>query len=424
MSFVSRRRRRGMETPAVQLFPFLAVLICTFGVLIVLLVLVVKRADVKANRIQAEVKENSEMELNDFKTKRDLLFFQNQAFEVNRSELRQQVQDARQRRSYLIESLRELEEKRRLAAIEYAQLQARQTTPSLGKELSLAADEIEKLESDLVLARSKQSVQQPTTYSIVPYRGSVGTHRRPIYLECRNDGIFFQPAGIRLTKKDFLPGLQAGNPLDEAFLAVRDYWNRNDLAGKEGDPYPLIVVRPGGVKNYSIVRHAMKSWDDEFGYELVAEDLDIDFGSQDAMMDREIQIAIDRARRQQQALQIAQHQRRTSGSQGFRVSNSLGGFVDNLGRPAQIQGNSGNGQTDPTRSLNGSTEAERVQSNSEANRKSNRFGPRAQFDQRGAEGSVDSSRQKNLNQRRGTQRPQINRLPGIRQGTEIRSVDR
>ena len=45
---MTRKRSKAATTHQVSLFPFLAVLICTMGVLIVLLVLVAKQADLEA----------------------------------------------------------------------------------------------------------------------------------------------------------------------------------------------------------------------------------------------------------------------------------------------------------------------------------------------------------------------------------------
>ena len=56
-----RRRRAKSVQPGVSLFPFLAVLICTLGVLIVLLVLAVKSASIqKANRENAVANNEAE----------------------------------------------------------------------------------------------------------------------------------------------------------------------------------------------------------------------------------------------------------------------------------------------------------------------------------------------------------------------------
>ena len=46
------RNRRQVNQFAVSLFPFLAVLICTMGVLIIMLVLAVKSAEVNAQQVR------------------------------------------------------------------------------------------------------------------------------------------------------------------------------------------------------------------------------------------------------------------------------------------------------------------------------------------------------------------------------------
>ena len=52
-----RRPRKRRTPPGVSLFPFLAVLICTLGVLIVMLVIAVKAADSSASNSTAEAEE-------------------------------------------------------------------------------------------------------------------------------------------------------------------------------------------------------------------------------------------------------------------------------------------------------------------------------------------------------------------------------
>ncbi len=40
-------------------------------------------------------------------------------------------------------------------------------------------------------------------YSVVPYLGTNGTRRRPIFIECLADRIVLQPEGIELAAEDF-----------------------------------------------------------------------------------------------------------------------------------------------------------------------------------------------------------------------------
>jgi biopolymer transport protein ExbD len=61
------RKRARTVTQQVSLFPFLAVLICTMGVLIVLLVLVAKQADRNASEARETASETQTQQLKELK---------------------------------------------------------------------------------------------------------------------------------------------------------------------------------------------------------------------------------------------------------------------------------------------------------------------------------------------------------------------
>ena len=67
-----RRLGRRRETPEVSLFPFLAVLICTFGVLFILLVLAVKAADESAKKASEIDREQVEKQIDELNSQLDL----------------------------------------------------------------------------------------------------------------------------------------------------------------------------------------------------------------------------------------------------------------------------------------------------------------------------------------------------------------
>ena len=141
-----------------------------------------------------------------------------------------------------------------------------------------------------------EEFQTLTMNSIVPTDTGSSTLRRPIYIECVNDKLILRPHQITLAASDFQQPIFAGNPLDAALIAIRDYWQRFDLTGDEGDPYPLLVVRPSGARAYALARHAMQSWQDEFGYELIEEDLPLEFGELDTQLQNEINLAVAKAK--------------------------------------------------------------------------------------------------------------------------------
>ena len=91
----------------------------------------------------------------------------------------------------------------------------------------------------------------PRSYAVVPYHGPNETHRRPIYIECREDSVILQPEGIQFGAGDFEGPRGPGNPLAAAVRAVREAWQRQGVDfARSGEPYPLLLVRPQGIKAY------------------------------------------------------------------------------------------------------------------------------------------------------------------------------
>ena len=129
----------------------------------------------------------------------------------------------------------------------------------------------------------EEVARRPRRFAIIPYDGPHGTQRRPIYIECRENGIVLQPEGIVLTPEDFAGPLGPGNPLDAALRTTREYLARIGQTTVHGEPYPLLLVRPDGAVAYSVARMAMKAWDEEFGYELIEQDILLDFPPPDPL---------------------------------------------------------------------------------------------------------------------------------------------
>ena len=341
-----RRRRKKRSQLSVSLFPFLAVLICTLGVLIVMLVMAVKSADMQADETQAEDDQEKQAMIDDLQNGIDIRSLQIEGLEISRPEVVLRLSDSRSNRSYLEDEIRKLKQEFRRMGEELVELtQAPDIALAAVNEFSQtdADAAIEELKRKVVLAESELKSKRAeadqageSKYVIVPHKGGGGTFRRPIYLECTRDGITLRPSGIRLETREFAPPLEAGNMLDSALLAIREYWQRYDLAGEHGSPYPLIVVRPGGSETFMLARRAMKSWDDEFGYELVESDKPLDFGAKDPQLETEIRDAISEARRRQRSRQArfaatenqASRYSASAGRPGLVASNVHGGFVE------------------------------------------------------------------------------------------------
>ncbi len=375
----SQSRRNKLS---VSLFPFLAVLICTLGILIMMLVMAVKAADDQARQVQNESDADQQAEIDALESIRDVRLAQIEGLSMVRPEALDRLSDSRANRSHIEEQIRKLKRDFRSLGDELLQLDAESKKIAAMKdpeapvlpevplmveivqpddsENQQAIAELQNLEKEIELAekqldakRDSADTSGPARFVIVPHKGGGGTFRRPIFMECTADAITLQPSGIRLAKSEFVPPLEPGNMLDSALLTIREYWRRYDLAGEEGSPYPLIVIRPGGAETFTLARHAMKSWDDEFGYELVEADKMLEFGSKDEQLEAEIQEAIKEARvRQQQRLAQSRYRqsklaqagtgagpigsRRKRGSRNYRpgliTAGSGGGFVSNAGQ--------------------------------------------------------------------------------------------
>ncbi len=277
---------------SVSLFPFLAVLLCTMGALLVLLVVLAQRA---GERVLAEaeppavpaspqpVTPAADDEAAGLISQLEKV----RAYQSQLAKLRIQaearLQEEQQRLSHLEEHTRRTEHELARLALAAQQLQATENEQSVDQ--AQAERELKRLqklsaEAEADLEELREQDRGQTSYAIVPYKGPNGTQRKPIYVECRSDGIILHPEGIELKPSDFYATSWPGNPLAAALRATRDHVNAQ--AAKAGnseppDPYPVILVRPDGIRQYSLVRAAISSWDATFGYEFIDQDWELEF---------------------------------------------------------------------------------------------------------------------------------------------------
>ncbi len=336
------RKKSRANGLSVSLFPFLAVLVCTMGVLIVMLVMAVEasrdRAKAKQREHELALADQRENLLDEL----DLQQFRKEQLEAIRPALRDRLAEQRARRSHLEDETRRILDR----AIELERLWREMENRLAGSTKTLATDaaEISRLQQEILLQESKiaklrnELTGRPKLYSIIPARSANGTARRPVYIECRPDGIMVQPSGILLRTSEFTMPVLAGNPLDAAIMTTREHWNTLAVAGDQGEPYPLLVVRPGGASAYAIARRAMASWDDEFGYELVEDSRAINWGAEDKELTRSLNQAIATARlRQQQMVALGRAQwlgdaiGEPAGNPGSGDSSAVAGETPNAG---------------------------------------------------------------------------------------------
>ena len=274
---MSKRSRRGNDY-APSTFPFLAVLLCVIGALVLLLVINVTNSRASArNQVQSELTEAIE----EAKERSDYLVSITEELQARRQQVGKQIE---LRRSELaraedhIERLEKdlLEAQARLEKLEDMQesSELKANDPARIQELK---DQIEAQKLRLAEAIAERKDQTPA-FSIIPYEGANRTTRRPVYLECTAQGVVIQPEGVLVSIEDLGPPHGPGNPLDAALRVLRNaYQSRDAIYGITIPPYPLLLVRPEGIASYALARSAMSGWDDQFGYELIDAQMELAF---------------------------------------------------------------------------------------------------------------------------------------------------
>lgn len=313
---MSRSANRDNST-AVTLFPFLAVLLCTMGSLVMILVVVAKvsrdkaieraEAEKAARAVQAPV-EASENAVRQLKLAKERLI------QLDRAKLAAEktLRDDQLRLQHIEDHMRRLEEQLEALQLAAAELDAMEQDHlddrmQATREVARLQQLIDDTREQIVELEAEQE-DGPRSYSIIPYKGPHGTARQPIYIECLKDEVVLQPEGIRLKPQDFMPPLGAGNPLASALRAAREFMvtRHPELSDSVGaEPYPLILVRPDGIGAYYRVREAIESWDSDFGYELVDADWELEFPDSNPELATLEARAVESARRRQRMLMAA-----------------------------------------------------------------------------------------------------------------------
>jgi hypothetical protein len=281
-----RRRRQVLQ---VSTFPFLAVLLCAMGSLILLLLVIDRRAKVvmRAKALEAirqmESEDEQDIAARQAEWERrcralhEQLHQQKQELETKKASLEQQlsalINDIRseqvrgteldhqlqaeqgnlvQRQKAVASRLQETAEKKQLS--ESAQAELVRLTADLVK--------MEQTLEDLKALRQKQ--QQ--TYSLVPYRGRRGDNRHPLYLECAAESLIFHPDRWTLAATES-SGLAI---LQEVERRINRRQSPGDAeSGKKETPYLLHLVRPDGIVTYYRTLAALRNLKLDFGYEFV-----------------------------------------------------------------------------------------------------------------------------------------------------------
>ncbi len=310
ITVLTQRRSRCRKSPTISLFPFLAVLICTMGALVPLLLAIARQARLQAFQ-EATVKAAQRQV--DVQSEQELAEWRIGELKTSRKQAEEQLTQARLALGHVENHARRLREQgdQLQATLENLNKTGTQTgrqRAELEGELKQVRSQISQAEKQFAAAQ-QEAAGRPRSYAVIPYQGPHGTYRQPIYVECRADAIVLQPDGIALVEADFDEPLEAGNPLDRALRAAREVLLAQKRIKGDGsdEPYPLLLVRPNGIPAYYVARTALKSWRSAVGYELVGKDWELEFPRADPEVGRAVRgvVAEAREQRRRQAVLVA-----------------------------------------------------------------------------------------------------------------------
>lgn len=301
---MSRRDRKGLSP---SLFPFLAVLVCTLGTLILLLALVAQNATNAAEQTTSKQIPDPKVQAREGLSASDVdSLLEEQVFRVKelvsfREEQTEELGERRDALTYIEEQLASTRERLNQLNDEIARLNDETAdTAEIDQQMLKTVQQQVDQEKQTLAKLQEEAENQSPRIVIVPHKGPNGTDRRPIYLECTSAGLMIFPEGNRITLEELERSADSTNPLDAALRTIRLH-----ALGQYSDaapPYPLLVVRPDGIESYAAARGAMRDWDDQFGYELVPAGIQLAYAQPDPVLKQKVDLVIRKAAAQQRNL--------------------------------------------------------------------------------------------------------------------------
>ena len=314
MSYTSSRRNSSAKGNPVSLFPFLAVLLCTMGSLLgVLLIMADLAKHERQEALNEQQEELAQKEEEKSVVSEDVEKPDYEQLLTQIEEKKKQIRDIQERLNSRLTASRlalsgieselgdlrtQVELLRNDALKLGGQLEALDTE-FLKEQLAAMESDLADKKKELEGLREKNRDTKPGL-AVIPHKGQYNTNRYPIYVVCTSHGVLLQPEGIYLTASDFACNLSLGSPLEAAMRAKREYLLKQNAFDpvQDGEPYPLILVRPDGIEYYYAARMAISAFGDDFGYKLIGEKQadELVYPPEDSEMTAAIQEAVDRAR--------------------------------------------------------------------------------------------------------------------------------
>ena len=356
------KRRSNAADETVSLFPFLAVLLCTMGTLALIFAIASQNIAPENENGAASDSERAESSnglaaqadaapLEELEAEIESIAWFSEELNGVKTRTQAALEKERARLAAAEKSLAALRSDGEVAKKRLETLRAETIADADEDALALQAKidaldaEIERLQAETTELRQKNA-DVKRSYAILPYQGKKGVFRRPIYVECNERGVFLQPEGVPFLSTDFLLARYPGNPFDAGLrAAARRYVELSGEKTADGEtvePYPLLIIRPGGANRYYSAVAALASWGGEFGYEFVADDQEIAYPEPDAVLADAVREQTEFSRRRL-AVQLAALTSARNASTRFAGASRFRGTGPDGGATFDASGGAANG---------------------------------------------------------------------------------
>ncbi|WP_010583295.1 hypothetical protein [Schlesneria paludicola] len=385
--------RRSKETLAVQLFPFLAVLVCTMGSLIFLLLVTtrqVRQRTIAYAKHEAEQKELARVAAQRLPElsiplppaeekppepaivvpppRREPKPFRepDRTYELALANRQRELEQLKAEWASRADQLSKDRDRHRTvlahrqtavdaAVIEAEALKAeiKRLEIELGKLAGTAAassfssteaadrllieQQIAEMKKRLRAAQAEEASGENDKFQVIPFDPQTGTTRRPIFIECNATGLRFLPEDITITAADLNGFTPRANPLAAGTGALINYWtawNSQQRDRKSApEPYVLLLVRPDGAVAYYVAQRMLDPIHTARGYELIEADTTLQMPAADAGAKAACQAAVERLLMERENIS------RSAVNQG--TGSSVYGGTARYGKPGSGGGNPG-----------------------------------------------------------------------------------
>lgn len=352
---------RRHHNNSISLFPFLAVLVCAMGSLILLLLVMTRKMRQDQYVEQTAVVESAASEV-DAELAAQIAALEKQIFsaERNRNSLqanaqahRSSVDESQVRITDLEAELAQLQAKlegmdpdaapvaealaksRKLKAEEVALLRQLNETEKrlLSKQQQLANAQdasneaslaLQEKHSDLLKLRDQVDEARSSlakvsgTSTLLEFSNPTGTERTPIVVDVSGKGFEIYPNGIQITQADMEGFPVRDNPFLAAILTIHQHRSKGSVTGA---PYVLLLVRPDGALPFYGAQRILMESNIHYGYELLDAEDSVVSGAPDTIEVPLVKKSIAEALRRRENLYaklmaIAQQKSGTSGPAG------------------------------------------------------------------------------------------------------------